>query len=195
MCFHEIAHNLLNSVFWCYSHQPCASALVEGFLDNAKGQWKRTGQPPLPKKNDHLGEGGTACGTSPQGKHTRDGAQTNRRIPRVGLNPAVICGDLSRSTIVERRSEKEWVSVAAGVGGELGGCGPELQMPPLPTQSPGNMGGMFARRAPGARPARARRATFVLTIPTSAPDLPSHGEAPQVDHVALHTFPTKHVAK
>ena len=44
-------------------------------------------------------------------------------------------------------------------------------------------GGMFARRA-----------TFLLTIPTSAPDLPSHGEAPQVDHVALHTFPTKHVA-
>ena len=43
-------------------------------------------------------------------------------------------------------------------------------------------------------PARARRATFLLTIPTSAPDLPSHGEAPQVDHVALHTFPTKHVA-
>ena len=42
--------------------------------------------------------------------------------------------------------------------------------------------------------ARARRATFLLTIPTSAPDLPSHGEAPQVDHVALHTFPTKHVA-
>ena len=41
----------------------------------------------------------------------------------------------------------------------------------------------------------ARRATFVLTIPTSAPDLPSHGEAPQVDHIALHTFPTKHVAK
>ena len=27
-------------------------------------------------------------------------------------------------------------------------------------------------------PARARRATFLLTIPTSAPDLPSHGEAP-----------------
>ena len=45
-------------------------------------------------------------------------------------------------------------------------------------------GGMFARRA-----------TFLLTIPTSAPDLPSHGEAPQVDHIALHTFPTKHVAK
>ena len=41
---------------------------------------------------------------------------------------------------------------------------------------------------------RARRATFLLTIPTSALDLPSHGEAPQVDHVALHTFPTKHVA-
>ena len=44
-------------------------------------------------------------------------------------------------------------------------------------------GGMFARRA-----------NFLLTIPTSAPDLPSHGEAPQEDHVALHTFPTKHVA-
>ena len=42
--------------------------------------------------------------------------------------------------------------------------------------------------------ARARRTTFLLTIPTSTPDLPSHGEAPQVDHVALHTFPTKHVA-
>ena len=28
-----------------------------------------------------------------------------------------------------------------------------------------------------------------------APDLPSHGEAPEVDHIALHTFPTKHVAK
>ena len=41
-------------------------------------------------------------------------------------------------------------------------------------------------------PARTRRATFLLTIPTSAPDLPSHGEAPQVDHVALHTFPTKY---
>ena len=27
-------------------------------------------------------------------------------------------------------------------------------------------------------PARARRATFLLTIPTSAPDLPSHGEGP-----------------
>ena len=47
----------------------------------------------------------------------------------------------------------------------------------------GPLGGMFARRA-----------TFLLTIPTSAPDLPSHGEGPQVDHVALHTFPTKHVA-
>ena len=34
----------------------------------------------------------------------------------------------------------------------------------------------------------ARRATFLLTIPTSAPDLPSHGEAPQVDHIALHTY-------
>ena len=44
-------------------------------------------------------------------------------------------------------------------------------------------------------PARAWRATFLLTIPTSAPDFPSHGEAPQVDHVALHTFPTKHIAQ
>ena len=44
-------------------------------------------------------------------------------------------------------------------------------------------------------PAHARRATFLLTMPNSAPDLPSHGEAPQVDHMALHTFPTKHVAK
>ena len=40
----------------------------------------------------------------------------------------------------------------------------------------------------------AQCATFLLTILTSAPDLPSHGEAPQVDHVGLHTFPTKHVA-
>ena len=40
----------------------------------------------------------------------------------------------------------------------------------------------------------ARRATSLLIIPTSAPDLPSHGEAPEVDHVALHTFPTKYVA-
>ena len=40
----------------------------------------------------------------------------------------------------------------------------------------------------------ARRATFILSIPTSAPDLPSHGEAPQVDDVALHSFPAKHVA-
>ena len=39
----------------------------------------------------------------------------------------------------------------------------------------------------------ARRSTFLLTIPTLAPDLPSDGEAPQVDHIALHTFPTKHV--
>ena len=38
-------------------------------------------------------------------------------------------------------------------------------------------------------PAHARRATFLLTIPTSAPDLPSHGKAPQVDHVA-HCTPS-----
>ena len=34
-------------------------------------------------------------------------------------------------------------------------------------------------------PARAQRAIFLLTIPTSAPDVPSHGEAPQVDHSAV----------
>ena len=43
-------------------------------------------------------------------------------------------------------------------------------------------------------PARARRANFLLTIPTSTPGLPSHGGAPEVDHVGLHTFPTKHIA-
>ena len=50
-------------------------------------------------------------------------------------------------------------------------------------KSVSNTGGMFVRRA-----------TFLLTTPTSAPHLPSHGEAPQVDHIALHTFPTKHIA-
>ena len=55
-------------------------------------------------------------------------------------------------------------------------------------------GGVGVRVWGNVCPVRARRATFLLTIPTSAPDLPSHGEAPQVDHVALHTFPTKHVA-
>ena len=43
---------------------------------------------------------------------------------------------------------------------------------------PSHTGGMFARRAPGAHSARARRATFLLTIPTSARDLPSDGEGP-----------------
>ena len=38
-------------------------------------------------------------------------------------------------------------------------------------------------------PALARRTTFLLTIPTSAPHLLSHGEAPQVDHVA-HCTPS-----
>ena len=47
---------------------------------------------------------------------------------------------------------------------------------------------------PGAHSARARRATFLLTIPTSARDLPSNGEAPKIDHDGLCTFPTKHVA-
>ena len=43
-------------------------------------------------------------------------------------------------------------------------------------------------------PCTAPAVQIQLTIPTSAPDLPSHGEAPQVDDIALHTFPTKHVA-
>ena len=58
----------------------------------------------------------------------------------------------------------------------------------------GSRRGMNNHHGGNVCPARARRATFLLTIPTSAPDLPSHGEALQVDHVALHTFPTKHVA-
>ena len=39
-------------------------------------------------------------------------------------------------------------------------------------------------------PARTWCATSLLTIPTSAPDLPSHGEAPQVDHIANNIGPT-----
>ena len=42
-------------------------------------------------------------------------------------------------------------------------------------------------------PARARHATFLLTIPTSAP-CPLMEKAPQIDHDGLRTFPTKHVA-
>ena len=33
-------------------------------------------------------------------------------------------------------------------------------------------------RLPGTRPARTPRATFLVTIPTSARDLPSDGEGP-----------------
>ena len=44
---------------------------------------------------------------------------------------------------------------------------------------------------PGARPAR----YLSINYPTSARDLPSHGEAPQIDHDGLRTFPAKHVAK
>jgi len=36
-------------------------------------------------------------------------------------------------------------------------------------------------------PCPARRATVLLTIPTSARDLPSDGEAPQIDHDGLRT--------
>ena len=102
----------------------------------------------------------------------------------VFINSYSLCEAASRA-----RHDNKTVSPGVAKGRHTGGV-LKMEMP-----CPAKTGGMFARRAPGARPARARRATFVLTIPTSAPDLPSHGEAPQVDHVALHTFPTKHVAK
>ena len=41
-------------------------------------------------------------------------------------------------------------------------------------------------------PARAWRATFVLTIPTLNTDSPSLREVPQVDQSGPQTFPTKH---
>ena len=43
-------------------------------------------------------------------------------------------------------------------------------------------------------PACARRATFVLTIPTLTPDLPSPRESPQIDQSGPQAFPTKHAA-
>ena len=38
------------------------------------------------------------------------------------------------------------------------------------------------------------RTTFVSTIPTVTPDLPSPRGAPQIDHSGPQTFPTKHAA-
>ena len=46
----------------------------------------------------------------------------------------------------------------------------------------------------GVCSARTRHATFVSTIPTLKPDLPSPREAPQVDQSGPQTFPTKHAA-
>ena len=43
-------------------------------------------------------------------------------------------------------------------------------------------------------PARAPRTTFLLTIPTSPQIYPLMEKPPKIDHVALHTFTTKHVA-
>ena len=40
-----------------------------------------------------------------------------------------------------------------------------------------------------------RHTTFVLTILTVTPDLPSPREAPQMDHSGPHTFPTKQAAQ
>ena len=72
-------------------------------------------------------------------------------------------------------------------------------MPPTHYLSkPGGGGGWggvaYKDRARPPPPPRAQRATCLLIIPTSALDFPSHGEAPKVDHVALHTLPTKHIA-
>ena len=92
-----------------------------------------------------------------------------------------------------KRGRKCYITPAfSGVpnkGGQNQNSKPPLRvtMMPLVSQSMGLWGNVC--------PARARRATFLLTIPTSAPDLPSHGETRQVDHIALHNFPTKHVAK
>ena len=44
----------------------------------------------------------------------------------------------------------------------------------------------------GVCPARAWRATFVVTSPTLTPDLPSPRGAPQVDQSGPQTFPTQH---
>ena len=52
---------------------------------------------------------------------------------------------------------------------------------------------MFARCAPGACPAHARRTTFVLSILGLAPNISSPREVPQVDRTGPQTCPAKHV--
>ena len=47
---------------------------------------------------------------------------------------------------------------------------------------------------PGARPAHARRATFVLSILSLAPSPSSPCGIPQVDRTGPQTFPARHVA-
>ena len=47
---------------------------------------------------------------------------------------------------------------------------------------------------PGACLARARRATFVLSILALAPSISPPGELPQIDPTGLQTFPPKHIA-
>ena len=47
---------------------------------------------------------------------------------------------------------------------------------------------------PGAHPAHARRATFVLSILSLAPGLSSPWEFPQVDRTRPQTFPARHLA-
>ena len=88
------------------------------------------------------------------------------------------------------------------MAGEWGALHRALCKPPKSVKVVQRHAALMAFEGPGGRGAVARTVRKLpggnvcpaLTIPTSAPDLPSHGEAPQVDHVALHTFPTKHVA-
>ena len=47
---------------------------------------------------------------------------------------------------------------------------------------------------PGAHPAHAQRATFVLSSLSLAPGLSSPREVPQVDRTRPHTFPARHLA-
>ena len=47
---------------------------------------------------------------------------------------------------------------------------------------------------PGARPAHAQRATFVLSILSLAPDFSSPREVPQVDRTRPQTFRARHLA-
>ena len=47
---------------------------------------------------------------------------------------------------------------------------------------------------PGAHPAHAQRATFVISILSLAPSLSSPWEVPQVDRTRPQTFPARHLA-